>query len=110
MNLTIYLYLSIQNIYKSFYSFFIFCMLYLNTYPTFADTFTYILLPTESIELPISTSQPISVQGKSKIKVTSHTKNYQVKAVQTGQVFYHQIGISFLLLFTSQRFINLPKS
>ncbi len=87
-----------QNFYKLFYSFCIFFTFFLNTNLIFADTFTYILLPTESMELPISTAQPISIRGKSKIKVTSHTKNYHVKAVQTGQVILSSNQHTFIII------------
>lgn len=56
------------------------------------------MLPTESIELPISTSQPISVRGKSKIKVISHTKNYQIKAIRTGEVLLSSNGNTFFII------------
>ena len=99
----------IQNFYKLFCSFCIFCAFSLNTHFIFADTFTYILLPTESMELPISTSQPISIRGKSKIKVTSHTKNYHVKAVQTGQAILSSNQHIFFIIIYKPEIYNFVK-
>ena len=99
----------IQNFYKSFYGVFIFCIFYSNTNVVFADTFTYMLLPTESLELPIATSQPISVRGKSKIKVASHLKNYRVKAVQTGQVILSSGQHTFFIIIYKPEVYNFAK-
>ena len=95
--------------YKSLYSFFIFCTFFVNTHIILADTFTYILLPTESIELPVSTSQPISIRGKSKIKVTSNTKNYQIKAAQTGQAILSSSRHTFIIIIYKLDTYNFAK-
>ena len=44
------------------------------------------MLPTESIQLPISTNRPISIRGQNKIKVMTGFANYRIKAVRVGQV------------------------
>ena len=73
-------------------------MLYFDVRPALADPITYIMLPTESIELPIRTSQPISVRGKNKIKVISDAKNYQIKAIRTGEVLLSSNGQIFFII------------
>lgn len=60
---------------------------------------TYILMPTESMQLPISTSQNISLKGKSKVKVTDVGPYYQIRAIRSGQVIlssHHQTFFIFI--------------
>ena len=67
------------------------------------------MLPTESIELPIPTSQPISIRGRSKIKISSHTKNYQIKAVQTGQAILSSSRHTFFIIIYKAEIYKFAK-
>ena len=93
---------------RSFY-FILCCILYFTPSQVFANTFTYILLPTESTELPISTNSPISIQGQSKIKVLTDSANYWIKAVRSGHVLLSSGHQTFFIFIYKPEIYNFVK-